>query len=116
SSSFTSLCSLFSITCSLHTENSVSSGSGSLLCDWSAGSLSTVLDCGGGEETSPASITESGQLYLEFINLCTNIILHSVCVRRNDARNVRTVMEIICAHVQSQRDPLALTWRYHDKD
>ncbi|XP_029929953.1 ankyrin repeat and SOCS box protein 17 [Myripristis murdjan] len=72
------------------------------------------LEAAMGEFMSFARSTHVGmgpQRYLEFINLCTNIILYSVCARRNDARNVRTVMEIICAHVQSQRDPLALTWR-----
>uniref|UniRef100_UPI003AB0BB40 ankyrin repeat and SOCS box protein 17-like n=1 Tax=Centroberyx gerrardi TaxID=166262 RepID=UPI003AB0BB40 len=58
-----------------------------------------------------AHVRMGTQLYMEFVNVCTNTILHLVCERRTSAHIVRRLMEIISGYALNQTDHLALAWR-----
>uniref|UniRef100_A0A4W5K9E0 Uncharacterized protein n=1 Tax=Hucho hucho TaxID=62062 RepID=A0A4W5K9E0_9TELE len=51
------------------------------------------------------------QFYMEFINVCTNTILHWVFARRGSADIVRKLMERTSVYLQDQTDNLAIAWR-----
>ncbi|KAK6290848.1 hypothetical protein J4Q44_G00387510 [Coregonus suidteri] len=51
------------------------------------------------------------QFYMEFINVCTNTILHWVFARRGSADIVRKLMERTSVYLQDQTDNLAILWR-----
>ncbi|KAL2097519.1 hypothetical protein ACEWY4_006726 [Coilia grayii] len=51
------------------------------------------------------------QFYVEFTNMCTNVILHWVFARRGSVEIVRTLMARTCYFLQDQSNSLAIAWR-----
>ncbi|XP_067109197.1 ankyrin repeat and SOCS box protein 17-like [Osmerus mordax] len=51
------------------------------------------------------------EFYMEFINVCTNTILHWVFARRGSAEIVRKLMERTSPYLQDQTNNLAIAWR-----
>lgn len=51
------------------------------------------------------------QFYMEFINICTNTILHWVFARRGSVEIVRTLMARTSFLLQDHNDCLAIAWR-----
>lgn len=58
-----------------------------------------------------AHVQLNTQFYLEFMNVCTNIILHWVFARRGNVEIIRTLMARTSYFLQDPNDCLAIAWR-----